>query len=48
MEFAPINLITEEMPDQIPKLLEERDILVNMEEGTNSTTSILKYNEQQK
>ena len=44
MEIAQISLITEEIPDQIPKLLEERDILVNMEEGTNSSISI-SYNE---
>ena len=48
MEIAQISLITEEIPDKIPKLLEERDILVNMEEGTNSSISISKYNEQQK
>ena len=43
MEEIPTNennitIIAEEIPDQIPKLLEEKDILSNMEEGTNSTS----------
>ena len=34
-----IILITEELQDQIPKLLEDKDILSIMEEGTNSTST---------
>lgn len=34
-----IFLITEELPDQIPKLLEDKDILSKLEEGTNSTST---------
>lgn len=33
-----IILITEELQNEIPKLLEDKDILVNLEEGTNTTT----------
>jgi len=41
-----ITLNTEEYTEQIPKLLEDMDILGKMEEGTNSTsTSIHKNNE---
>lgn len=38
MEENPnIDLVVEEIPDQIPKLLEDKDILSKMEEGSNST-----------
>ena len=38
-----INLITTdttELNENIPKLLEDQDILINIEEGTNSTTTL--------
>lgn len=38
-ETENITLITEELQDQIPKLLEDKDILSKMEEGTNSTST---------
>ena len=34
-----MELNVEELPDQIPKLLEDKDILTKMEEGTNSTST---------
>jgi hypothetical protein len=36
-EIQNIALNIEELPDEIPKLLEYKDILTNMEEGSNST-----------
>ena len=38
-ESQNIILNTEELPDEIPKLLEDKDILSKMEEGTNSTST---------
>jgi len=34
-----MELNVEELPDQTPKLLEDKDILTKMEEGTNSTST---------
>jgi hypothetical protein len=49
MEDIPnIILNIDEVPDQIPKLLEERDILSKMEEGTNNSTSTNKNIENKK
>jgi hypothetical protein len=47
-EIQNINMIIEEMPDQIPKLLEDKDILSKMEEGTNTTSSSHNKNNDQK
>ena len=47
-EIQNINMIIEEMPDQIPKLLEDKDILSKMEEGTNTTSSSNNKNNDQK
>lgn len=38
-ESQNINLNVEELSDEIPKLLEDKDILSKMEEGTNSTST---------
>jgi hypothetical protein len=38
-ETQNITLNMEELPDEIPKLLEDKDILRKMEEGTNSTST---------
>ena len=38
-EVKNIALNMEELPDEIPKLLEDKDILTKMEEGTNSTST---------
>ena len=39
-----INLITTELNDNIPKLLEDQDILIKIEEGTNSTSTLKSNN----
>ena len=38
-DIKNISLDIQELTDQIPKLLEERDILCKLEEGTNSTST---------
>ena len=38
-ELQNITLITEEINDQIPQLLQDKDILIKMEEGSNSTST---------
>lgn len=38
-ETENITLVTEELSDKIPKLLEDKDILTKLEEGTNSTST---------
>lgn len=39
-----INLITTEINENIPKLLEDQDILIKIEEGTNSTSTLKSNN----
>lgn len=39
-----INLITKEINENIPKLLEDQDILIKIEEGTNSTSTLKSNN----
>jgi hypothetical protein len=43
-EQENITLNTEEFLDQIPKLLEDKDILIKMEEGTNITNKNIEIN----